>query len=149
IVAKAEPLAAGRVLDVGCGSGSLVVKLAKASADNTVTGIDSWGRDWEYSKKQCEDNARIEGVAARTTVFKQSGAAIEFADGTFDAVVSCLTFHEIGDVKRKSDGVVEALRVLRPGGRYVFLDLFSDPACYPSIEDVREAIARAGASIAE
>jgi hypothetical protein len=65
------------------------------------------------------------------------------------AVVSCLTFHEIGDVERKADGLVEALRVMRPGGRYVFLDLFGDPAFYPSVEDVREAIGRAGASIVE
>jgi SAM-dependent methyltransferase len=149
IVAKVELPAASRALDVGCGSGSLVIKLAKASADSTVTGIDSWGRDWEYSKELCEDNARIEGVAARTAFLKHSGAALGFADGSFDAVVSCLTFHEIGDVQRKSDGVLEALRVLRPGGRYVFLDLFGDPAFYPSLEDVREVIGRAGASIVE
>jgi SAM-dependent methyltransferase len=149
IVAKAELAAGSRALDVGCGSGSLVVKLAKALADSTVTGVDSWGRDWEYSKELCQDNARIEGVFARTAFLKQSGAALGFADGSFDAVVSCLTFHEIGDMARKSDGVVEALRVLRPGGRYVFLDLFGDPAFYPSIQDVREAIAGAGASIVE
>jgi SAM-dependent methyltransferase len=113
-----------------------------------VTGVDSWGRDWEYSKELCEDNARIEGVSARTAFLKQSGAALGFVDGSFDVVVSCLTFHEIGDVGRKSDGVVEA-RVLRPGGRYVFLDLFGDPAFYPSIEDVRQVIGRAGASIVE
>jgi SAM-dependent methyltransferase len=148
IVAKAE-LAAGRALDVGCGSGSLAIKLATASPDSTVTGADSWGRDWEYSKELCEDNARIEGVAARTTFCKRSGAALGFADDSFDVVVSCMTFHEIGEVTRKSDGVVEALRVLRPGGRYVFLDLFGDPAFYRSIGDVREAIGRAGASIAE
>jgi SAM-dependent methyltransferase len=149
IVAKAELPAASRALDVGCGSGSLLVKLARASADSTVTGVDSWRRDWEYSKELCEDNARIEGVSARTAFLKQSGAALGFADGSLHAVVSCLTFHEIGDVERKSDSVVEALRVLRPGGRYVFLDLFGDPAFYPSIEDVREAIGRAGASIVE
>jgi SAM-dependent methyltransferase len=149
IVAKAELPPASRPLDVGCGSGSLVVKLAKASVDSTVTGVDSWGRNWEYSKDQCEDNARIEGVAARTVFLKQSGAALGFADGSFDAVVSCLTFHEIGDVSNKSDGVVEALRVLRPGGRYVFLDLFGDPSFYPSIDEVRAAIGRAGASIVE
>jgi SAM-dependent methyltransferase len=129
--------------------GSLVVKLASASADSTVTGVDSWGHDWEYSKDQCEDNARIEGVADRTAFGKHSGAALGFADGTFDAVVSCLTFHEIRDVSRKTDGVVEALRVLRPGGRFVFLDLFGDPAIYGSVEDVRDAIGRAGASIVE
>jgi SAM-dependent methyltransferase len=149
IVAKAELPAASRALDVGCGSGSLVVKLAKASADGTVTGVDSWGRNWEYSKELGEDNARIEGVAARTAFLQQSGAALGFADGSFDAVVSCLTFHEIRDVEDKSDGVVEALRVLRPGGRYVFVDLFGDPAFYPSIEDVRATIGRAGASIVE
>jgi SAM-dependent methyltransferase len=149
IVAKAELPAASRALDVGCGSGSLVVKLARASADSTVTGVDSWGQNWEYSKDLCEDNARIEGVSARTAFLQRSGAALGFADGSFDAVVSCLTFHEIDDVKAKPDGVVEALRVLRPGGRYVFLDLFGDPAFYPSIDDLRDTLGRAGASIAE
>src|SRR5215471_14336407 len=149
IVTRAELSAASRALDVGCGSGSLVVKLARASEDCTVTGVDTWGRDWEYSKELCEDNARFEGVSARTAFLKQSGAALEFADGSFDTVVSCLTFHEIDDVERKSDGMVETLRVLRPGGRYVFLDLFGDPAFYPSIEGVREAIGRGGALILE
>jgi SAM-dependent methyltransferase len=149
IVAKAALPPASRALDVGCGSGSLVVELARASVDSTVTGVDSWGKDWEYSKQLCEDNARIEGVSARTEFLTQSGAALRFADDSFDAVVSCLTFHEIGDVERKSDGVVEALRVLRPGGRYVFVDLFGDRAFYSSIDGIREAIVSAGASILE
>jgi SAM-dependent methyltransferase len=149
IVSRAEVPPGSRALDVGCGSGSVVVKLAKASAGSTVTGVDSWGESWEYSKELCEDNARIEGVAARTAFLKQSGAALDFADGSFDAVTSCLTFHEIGDVERKADGVVEALRVLRPGGRFVLLDLFGDPAFYGSPEDVEKAIAGAGASVGE
>jgi len=149
IVSRADVPPGSRVLDVGCGSGSVVVKLAKASAGSTVTGVDSWDDNWEYSKELCEDNARIAGVAARTAFLKQSGAALEFADGSFDAVTSCLTFHEIGDVERKADGVVEALRVLRPGGRFVLLDLFGDPAFYGSPEDVEKAIAGAGASVGE
>jgi len=149
IVARAELPPASQALDVGCGSGSLVVKLARASTGSTVTGVDSWGKDWRYSKELCEDNARIEGVAGCTAFVKQSGAALDFPDGRFDAVVSCLTFHEIGDVPRKTDGVVEALRVLRPGGRFVFLDLFGDPAFYPTTDAVRDAIGRAGGAIAE
>src|SRR5262245_32661563 len=103
IVARAGPAAGTRALDVGCGSGSLVVKLARASPGSTVTGVDSWGRDWAYSKELCEDNARLEGVAARTAFLRRSGADLAFADGSFDVVVSCLTFHEIGEVARKVD----------------------------------------------
>ncbi|MEV0718520.1 class I SAM-dependent methyltransferase [Asanoa sp. NPDC050611] len=130
--AETTATAAGcKILDVGCGSGSLVVKLAKAHPGSTVTGIDSWGGDWEYSQRQCAENARIEGVADRTTFDRQSAAAIDFGDATFDVVVSCLTFHEIREAARKTDGVTEALRVLRPGGRYVFLDLFGDRGVFP------------------
>lgn len=145
IVATAAVPTGSRALDVGCGSGSLAIKMAKAGS--TVTGVDSWGQDWEYSKELCETNARIEGVADRTAFLQQSGAALGFDALSFDAVVSCLTFHEIRDVGRKTDGVVEALRVLRPGGRYAFLDLFADPAFYPSPDDVRAAIGGAGASV--
>ncbi len=145
IVAKAALPSGSKALDVGCGSGSLAIKLAKAGS--TVTGVDSWGQDWEYSKDLCEDNARIERVSDRTAFDNQSGASLRFDDGGFDAVVSCLTFHEITDVERKTDGVAEALRVLRPGGRFVFVDLFGDPAFYP--DGVQEAIGRAGASVEE
>jgi SAM-dependent methyltransferase len=147
IVEKAAVPAGSQALDVGCGGGSLAVKLAKAGS--AVTGVDSWGQDWEYSKDLCDNNARIEGVTDRTAFLQRSGAALGFDDSAFDAVVSCLTFHEIGDVSRKTDGVVEALRVLRPGGRYAFLDLFADPAFYPSIDDVRAAVGGAGASVEE
>jgi hypothetical protein len=45
--------------------------------------------------------------------------------------------------------VVEALRVLRSSGRYVFLDLFGDPAFCPPVERLREIIGQVGASIEE
>jgi SAM-dependent methyltransferase len=149
IVANADLPAAGTALDVGCGSGSLVIKLAQASPGSTVTGIDAWGKDWEYSQQMCENNARVEQVADRTTFQQQSGAALRFPDGSFDVVVSCMTFHEIRDVDRKSDAIVEALRVLRPRGRFVFLDLFADPIFYPSIDHIRQTISRAGVSISD
>jgi SAM-dependent methyltransferase len=149
IVARANLAATSTALDVGCGSGSLVIKLAQASPGSTVTGVDAWGKDWEYSQQLCEDNARIEQVADRTTFQQHSGAALRFTDGSFDVVVSCMTFHEIRDLHRKSDAVAEALRVLRPGGRYVFLDLFADPSFYPSIDHIRHTISMAGATISD
>jgi SAM-dependent methyltransferase len=127
----------GRVLDVGCGSGSLVVHVAKAHPAATVTGVDSWGEAWEYSREQCDRNARLEGVAGRVAFDKQNAAALALPAGSVDAVVSCMTFHEITSLRDKSDGVAEALRVLRPGGAFVFLDLFGDPAFYPSADRLR------------
>ncbi|GIF22683.1 SAM-dependent methyltransferase [Actinoplanes tereljensis] len=115
----------GTVLDVGCGSGSLSIKIVKAWADATVTGVDSWGPSWQYSRQLCLDNARAEGVVV--TFLRQDAAALDFPDDAFDVVVSCMTFHEISGIALR-----EALRVLRPGGRFVFVDPFADRAYYPN-----------------
>lgn len=124
------------VLDIGCGSGSLAVTIAKAWPATTVIGVDSWGPTWQYSQRLCETNADAEGVGERVTFQRQNAAALAYPDGTFDVVVSCMTFHEIIDNEVKTDGVREALRVLRPGGRFVFVDPFADPAYYPSADRV-------------
>jgi SAM-dependent methyltransferase len=41
----------GRLLDVGCGSGQLLIRCAKSGPGEFV-GLDYWGDDWEYSKAQ-------------------------------------------------------------------------------------------------
>lgn len=138
LIATSAPVPpSGTALDVGCGSGSLAVKLAQAHPSVTVTGVDSWGANWEYSKDQCDRNARAEGVADRVTFLQQNGSALGFADACFDVVVSCMTFHEIKENADKTRGVAEALRVLRPGGAFVFLDPFGDPAFYPDPAKIR------------
>jgi len=149
VVDRADPPAHSRMLDIGCGSGALAIELAKAQPTAAVVGVDSWGAEWQYSKQQCERNARIEGVDATTSFVEQSGAHLDFGDHTFDVVVSCMTFHEVRDATSATAVVAEALRVLCPGGRFVFVDPFADVAYYSSIDDVRGVIERAGASISE
>jgi SAM-dependent methyltransferase len=114
----------GRVLDIGCGNGSITVAVAKAYPDARVTGIDAWGASWEYSKAVCERNAAIEGVARSVTFQKGSAVALPFDDGSFDVVVSNLVFHEVRDVSDKRLLIKEALRVLTEGGQFVLQDLF-------------------------
>jgi SAM-dependent methyltransferase len=72
IAERAAPPPGSRVLDVGCGSGSLAVKLAKASPTSTVTGVDSWGRDWQYSK---DSACRTHASKASPTAPSSSSAA--------------------------------------------------------------------------
>jgi SAM-dependent methyltransferase len=114
----------GKILDIGCGSGALIIALAKKFPQAQAVGLDYWGGQWEYSQKVCEANAALEGVAGRVTFRQASAGKLPFEDGIYDAVVSNLTFHEVKDTKDKKDLVREALRVLKPGGSFAFQDLF-------------------------
>jgi SAM-dependent methyltransferase len=147
IVTALDTSPGGAVLDVGCGSGQLAIAVAAVSPEATVTGVDSWGPTWPYSQEQCEDNARLEGVADRVRFDAGSGAALPFAPATFDAVISCMTLHEVADANPRARAIVEALRVLRPGGRFVFVDPFADPAYYRSIDEVERAVGDGGGTI--
>jgi SAM-dependent methyltransferase len=137
---------AGRLLDVGCGSGQLLIRFAK-SAPGEYVGLDYWGNDWEYSKSQCERNAELEGVPKLQFVHG-SAARLPFSTGEFRRVVSCMTFHEVLDAPDKSASLAEALRVLEPGGRFAFVDLFDDPAFYAGRDRALEVIVDAGGEIA-
>jgi SAM-dependent methyltransferase len=120
----------GRVLDIGSGNGVLAVKLAQQHCEAEVVGIDSWGKDWEYSKGTCEKNARAAKGESRVHFQKGDAAALEFASDTFDAAISNLTFHEVRAVADKRAVVCEALRVLKPGGKFAFVDYFYDAKYY-------------------
>ena len=52
-----------------------------------------------------------------------------------------MTFHEVRDVEDKTVSVAEALRVLEPGGRFAFVDLFDDPRLYNGRDQVLQVIA--------
>ncbi|HVN75917.1 MAG TPA: class I SAM-dependent methyltransferase [Thermoanaerobaculaceae bacterium] len=136
VVERVEWSGEGDALDVGCGNGALVIAFAHRFPRAHVTGIDFWGGLWEYSQRVCESNARIEGVAARVDFRRASAARLPFPDGTFDVVVSNLVFHEVRDVTDKTLAIAEALRVLRPGGCFVFQDLFKLKRLYGPVEDL-------------
>jgi SAM-dependent methyltransferase len=135
----------GRLLDVGCGSGQLLIRFAK-SVPGDYVGLDSWGADWQYSRSQAERNAALEGVE-KVRFVDGSAAALRFADAEFGRVVSCLTFHEVRDAQDRTVSIGEALRVLEPGGRFAFVDLFDDPRLYDGRDQALDAIARAGGTV--
>jgi ubiquinone/menaquinone biosynthesis C-methylase UbiE len=115
----------GRVIDIGCGSGPVAIRVAKKFPKAEVVGLDYWGKVWEYSKAKCERNARIENVDGRITFQKGDAAKLPFEDGFFEAAVSNMALHEVGSVKDKRDVLKEALRVVKKGGKFAFQDLFT------------------------
>ena len=127
-------------LDIGAGSGSLVIKVAKKFSNSYLVGIDYWGKDWEYSKDQCSKNAILEGVNNRVEFIKASASHLPFEENDFDAVISCLTFHEVKDEKNKILLIKEALRVIKPGSSFVFLDLFRDRKIFGDYEQFKDCL---------
>jgi SAM-dependent methyltransferase len=118
----------GWLLDVGRGSGHLLIQFAK-SAPGDYVGLDYWSDDWEYSRSQAERNAALDGVQGLQ--FPHGSASrLPFASQDFGRLVSCLTFHEARDVADKAVSVAEALRALKPGGRFAFIGLCDDPKLY-------------------
>ncbi len=113
----------GTGLDVGCGSGALIIACAKRNPQASFVGIDRWGKEYaSFSKPLCESNAKAEGVS--NVSFQQGDAtSLGFPDESFDAVTSNYVYHNIpGD---RQAYLLETLRVLKKGGTFALHDIFS------------------------
>lgn len=110
-LARMAPSAADRVLDAGCGAGSLTREIARRVPEGTAVGLDREPRYLDYARRQAAseelDNIRFEvGDATR----------LPFADGSFDLVWSK---HLLQWVPDRKGALGEFVRVTRPGGRVV------------------------------
>jgi SAM-dependent methyltransferase len=130
----------GTVLDVGCGNGSLTMALARKYPSAHVVGIDQWNGFWDYSREACEKNAAAEGVLDRVRFQKASAVALPFEDEYFDAAISNFVFHEVRDVRDKTELVKEALRVVRKGGRFCFQDSHVGGGTYGNPRELLQAM---------
>ena len=118
LIAVAAPLSSERALDVGCGVGHTLRRIAPlvafaVGADATLEMMQA-GRD--------------SVVTAPNAAFVQSDAtALPFADASFDLATCRLAAHHFTD---SAAAFREVRRVLRPGGRFVLVDNYApdDPA---------------------
>ena len=109
------------VLDIGCGDASLIATLLARMPGSPRSGVDFWGDGWDYAQSACE--ARMPAATFR----RMDAGELDFPDASFDCVTSVMCFHEVGE---PLTAVSEALRVLKPGGRFVLVDRFRDTADY-------------------
>ena len=123
LVARLQPQAQDKILDIGCGIGGPARWIASAHGCH-ITGIDLTAAFCEAAQRL---NA-VTGLSERVGIVQGSATAMPFADAAFDKVYSQYVLMNIAD-KPAFDR--EALRVLRPGGRAVFTCAATGPAGVP------------------
>jgi len=94
-----------RVLDVGCGTGSLTFALPHLAEIAAITGIDQ--------SEAYVNFARAQNTDPRITIEQADARALPYADATFDRTYSMLVLQFIPDADRT---VAEMRRVVRAGG---------------------------------
>lgn len=106
-----------RVLDVGCGTGVLTRQIAHrlGGANACVVGVDAAPKMIQVARRRAEGLPRVRfevGVAE----------ALAFEDASFDCALSTFFFHHI-DAELKRRALAELLRVLKPGGCLIIVDV--------------------------
>lgn len=103
-----------QVLDVGCGGGATVQKVAAIVKDGMVCGIDYAEGSIAVSR---EFNSRLIGTGC-VVIQKASVSQLPFPDDTFDLATAIETQYYwpdlVGDMR-------EILRVLKPSGKLVVI----------------------------
>jgi len=114
-----------RILDMGCGRGAVLLMAAQHLATGRAVGVDLW-RTIDQSGNAAEAtrrNAVAEGVADRVELHTGDMTALPFEDNGFDVVLSSLAIHNISGHAGRDRAISEAVRVLRPGGRLMIVDV--------------------------
>ena len=96
------------VLDVGCGTGALLRRMA-AQRQVICFGIDAEAKMVEVAKKNCPD----------MDIRLSRSENMPFDDKTFDVVTACMAYHHFAD---KNGFASEAVRVLKAGGALYIAD---------------------------
>src|SRR5579864_1719848 len=104
----------GRLLDIACGTGGFLAEVKRNYPRLAVTGIDLSAPYLAVAGRRLSAWSRVALVEANAEV-------LPFADASFDIVTCIYLFHELPH--RARQGVArEIRRVLKPGGRLIFLD---------------------------
>ena len=111
-IVKDHVKAGTRILDIGCGTGSLIVHAAKAGA--SAWGVDNSTRMLEAAQKKITKN----GLQDKISIHKAGAVEIDtlFPERSFDIIVSTLVFSELYSEERASV-LYQAKKLLKPDGK--------------------------------
>jgi demethylmenaquinone methyltransferase/2-methoxy-6-polyprenyl-1,4-benzoquinol methylase len=118
-IALLAPPAGGRIVDLCCGTGDLVFQLLRVDPTLQVTGVDFCEPMLARARERAGSLHRASPPFVEADVMQ-----LPFGDGEFDGATMGFSLRNVVDV----DAVLkEALRVLRPGARFVNLDVSKAP----------------------
>ena len=110
----------GLVLDLGCGPGTIPIKIASKRKGLEVLGLDLSEAMLQIARK----NLRASGLGSRVHFQRADAKRLEFPDHTFDGVISNSLLHHLRDPRVV---LAEAVRVLKPGGTFLIRDIRRPP----------------------
>lgn len=113
-LARLSLTAGERVLDVGCGTGVLLERLAARHDPSSLVGAEP------VPEMLARARQRLPGEVELCQAWAEE---LPFPDADFDVVISCNMFHYI---RRPHAALAEMRRVLRPGGRLLLTDWCHD-----------------------
>lgn len=115
-VVERIPVGAGRILDLGCGTGALIYLLRQDRRGEHYVAVDPEQNMLDVAQSKLRESANVAFLIGR-------GEAIPVDDASVDYVVSNFSLHHIPN-DRKANAAREIFRVLRPGGHLVFGDQY-------------------------
>ena len=103
------------VLDLGCGTGTLLETLLTQRPEARYVGVDPDAQVLGIASRKLRRHASV------VRLLTGYGDNLPVADRAFDIVVSTLTFHHLTDLAKRAT-LTEVHRVLRPTGRFLLID---------------------------
>jgi ubiquinone/menaquinone biosynthesis C-methylase UbiE len=118
---------AGRVLDIGAGTGRSSIMVLQSRPQATLVALDLFGESFQQHFGRSETpqqrllaNLKAAGVEQRATITTADMRKLPFEPAAFDAIVSA---YAIDHVNRQGtdQSLAEAARVLKPGGDFLLM----------------------------
>ena len=128
------------VVDVGCGTGSALRRLAPRVPDGRLIGVDPVPRMLAIARER----AAADPNGRRIAFVEATAARLPFEDGVADLVLAFDSIDHWGD---RVAGLREVLRVLRRGGRLVVVKDGGLPGGAEATRAWRAALAGVGLAV--